>query len=130
MFDLAEVIFYVRHQNIATEFYQYVLGKKPDLNVPGMSEFRLNPNFVLGLMPEKGIKRLLGDAIEDPNLASGIARAELYLRTEDPEVYIKRALDAGGRLLSPLSLRDWGEHVGYVADLDGYVVAFASQSKS
>ena len=79
-------------------------------------------------MPENGIKRLLGEAIEHPEKAKGIPRAELYLVVPDPEKYITRAESAGGRLLSAIEKRNWGDKAGYIADLDGHVIAFASRS--
>lgn len=121
-------ILYVRDQEASMQFYQTTLGQKPQLHVPGMTEFLLSAGCVLGLMPEKGIKRLLGDAIVDPEKTNGVARAEVYLSVEDPALFIERALGAGGRLLSPLEPRNWGDTAGYIADLDGHVVAFASRS--
>ncbi len=55
-------------------FYKEVLGQDPILDVPGMTEFRINENCNLGLMHEKGIKRLLGEKLPDPEKANGIPR--------------------------------------------------------
>ena len=60
------IILYVADQQVSTGFYQAVLARQPDLNVPGMTEFRLSETCVLGLMPEAGIKRLLGERLPDP----------------------------------------------------------------
>ena len=94
-----------------------------------MTEFRLDESVVLGLMPESGIRRLLGSAIPDPAAASGIPRSELYLRVAEPERYHERAIRAGARELSAIALRDWGDVAGYVADPDGHVLAFARTAK-
>lgn len=120
-------ILYVRDQEKSTAFYTAVLGISPCLNVPGMTEFQLSENTVLGLMPEKGIKRLLGSSIEDPEKTNGMARAELYLTVENPLEKMKCSMENGAKLLSEVSLRNWGDEVGYVADLDGHVLAFAKQ---
>lgn len=125
---ICHFILYVRDQGMSTRFYQSVLNQEPQLNVPGMTEFHLSEGCILGLMPEKGIKRLLGRAIEDPEKANGIARAEVYLVVEDPEPFMARAQDAGARILSQIELRNWGHRAGYVADPDGHVVAFASRN--
>jgi catechol 2,3-dioxygenase-like lactoylglutathione lyase family enzyme len=122
-------ILYVRDQEASRCFYKEVLGHEPSLDVPGMTEFRLSEKCFLGLMPEVGIKRLLGDTIIDPEKTNGFARAEVYLSVENPETFMERALAAGGRLLSPVESRNWGDVAGYVADPDGHVVAFASRSK-
>lgn len=125
---ICNFILYVRDQEASMRFYQTVLGQDPVLHVPGMTEFRLSDGCVLGLMPEKGIKRLLGVTIEDPEKTNGIARAEVYLTVESPQIFLNRAMSAGGRLLSPLEPRNWGDTAAYVADLDGHVVAFASRT--
>lgn len=120
-----EFILYVEDQAWATAFYRALFESEPTLNVPGMTEFELAPGVFLGLMPSAGIVRLLGDAIPDPR-TSQVPRAELYLSVDDPEQMVQRAVELGARLLSPVEGRDWGDRAGYVADLDGHVLAFAS----
>jgi hypothetical protein len=39
---------------------------------------------VFGVMPEHGIRKLLGDRLPDPGMGRGIPRAELYLRVDEP----------------------------------------------
>ena len=87
-----------------------------------MTEFQIDKACVLGVMPEKGIKRLLGSAIQDSEATNGISRAELYLTVLEPEEFMNRAVIAGGRLLSKVEERNWG-------DKAGYVVAFASRAR-
>ena len=119
-------ILYVRDQARSTAFYTEVLGIDPQLNMPGMTEFRLSAETILGLMPSAGIERLLGRAVGDAAPISGLARGELYLVVEDADSYHQRAVNAGARELSSLSPRDWGYNVAYSMDADGYVLAFAS----
>lgn len=119
------IIFFVRDQSASRELYEAVLGMRPTLDVPGMTEFSLGPLTILGLMPEAGITRLLGPSV-DPSKASGIARAELYLVVDAPEAFHARALAAGARELSPLADRDWGHRAAYSVDADGNVLAFAT----
>jgi catechol 2,3-dioxygenase-like lactoylglutathione lyase family enzyme len=118
-------ILYVADQRRSATFYGQVLGYPPRLDVPGMTEFDLADGAVLGLIPEAGIRRLLGSALPDPARAAGVPRAELYLLVDDAAAPHARALAAGARELSPLSLRDWGHRAAYVLDPDGHVVAFA-----
>jgi uncharacterized protein len=122
------LILYVEDQARSTDFYARVLACTPSLNVPGMTEFTLSAHCVLGLMPEVGIKRLLGERLPDPAQAAGIPRAELYLRVTDALAYHQRALDAGAVELSGLADRDWGDRVAYALDPDGHVLAFATAS--
>jgi uncharacterized protein len=120
----ANLILYVRDQRASADFYRRVLAIEPSLDVPGMTELPLADGVVLGLMPERGIVRLLDGAV-DPASAGDIPRAELYLLVDDPAAYHARALAAGGRELSPLRRRDWGEAAAYSQDPDGHVLAFA-----
>lgn len=122
----AHFILYVSDQNAAAGFWRRVLGVEPSLHVPGMTEFALGPDAVLGLMPSAGIRRLLGDAIPDPERTAGVPRAEIYLIVDDPAAYHARALAAGARELSALSMRNWGQVVAYSLDADGHVIAFAA----
>lgn len=117
-------ILYVERQAASTTFYRSVLGIAPRLEVPGMTEFDLG-GAVLGLMPEAGIQRLLGERLPDPARARGVPRSEIYLLVDDPGAYHARALAAGAQELSPLALRGWGHDAAYSLDLDGHVLAFA-----
>jgi catechol 2,3-dioxygenase-like lactoylglutathione lyase family enzyme len=119
-------ILYVSDQERSTAFYSDVLGAVPTLNVPGMTEFRLEDSTVLGLMPETGIVHLLGPAILNPALARGIPRSEVYLVVDNPAAFHARAIAAGAHELSRLALRDWGHRAAYCLDPDGHVLAFAT----
>lgn len=102
----AHFILYVADQNKSTEFYSSVLCTDPTLAVPGMTEFRLSGNTILGLMPEDSAVRLLGDIVGPKSGKPFSSRAELYLVVEDAAAYHERALAAGGLELSGLALRD------------------------
>jgi uncharacterized glyoxalase superfamily protein PhnB len=87
---------------------------------------------VLGLMPEQGIRRLLGPGLPDPAGAAGVPRAEVYLVLESPadvDVHHRRALATGATELSPPAARDWGDIAAYSLDPDGHVVAFATPDR-
>ena len=120
----ANFILYVRDQRASADFYRRALAAEPTLDVPGMTEFRLGDGVVLGLMPERGIARLLDGAV-DPASAGPVPRAEVYLLVDDPAAHHARAIEAGGRELSPLTARDWGEEAAYSQGPDGHVLAFA-----
>ncbi|MEW6405929.1 MAG: VOC family protein [Chloroflexota bacterium] len=118
-------VLYVKDQNRSTAFYTRVLGQEPSLHVPGMTEFQLAENCVLGLMPQAGIKRLLGARLPNLETDHAIARAELYLLVDEPQSYHQRALEAGAMELSGFAVRDWGHRAAYSLDPDGHVLAFA-----
>jgi uncharacterized protein len=119
------LILYVSDRAAATAFWRAVLDRQPVLDEPGMTEFTLGDQVVLGLMPEAGIRTLLGRALPDPGAARGIPRAEVYFVVANPAGCHARALAAGATELSPLARRSWGDDVAYSLDPDGHVVAFA-----
>ncbi len=122
------LILYVKDQAASAAFYRAVLGRPPSLDVPGMTEFEVGAQARLGLMPEAGIRRLLGEALPDPGRANGIPRSEVYLVVQNPVEYHRRAVEAGAAELSPVTPRGWGDDVGYSLDPDGHVLAFAKPS--
>ena len=120
-------ILYIKDQESSTKFYSNVFQREPDLNVHGMTEFKLSDSCSLGLMPESGIKKLLGSSLPNPSEASGIPRAEIHLTLKNPEAYLERALKNGAKLLSDFKERDWGDKAAYCLDPDGHVIAFAEK---
>lgn len=123
-------ILYVSDQKRARAFYASVLGIEPFVDVPGMTEFRLHDNTIIGLMPEDGIARILQDALPHPSEGAGIPRCELYLTVDEPEEYLARAVQHGATPVSPVTRRNWGDDAGYCADQDGHVLAFARASQN
>lgn len=63
---LIETILYVNNQQASTDFYTRLFRQKPDLDVPGMTEFKLAENCKLGLMPNNGIAKILSDKTPHP----------------------------------------------------------------
>lgn len=118
-------IIYVKDQNRSRDFYKSVLGLEPVLDVPGMTEFKINDYSKLGIMPEEGIAKILGNEVPHPETGNGIPRCEIYLYTDSPQKYIDRVAAAGGKLISNLELRSWGEEAAYGADPDGHIIALA-----
>ncbi len=125
MKKLPIIILYVADQQRSTTFYEKILSQKPVLNVPGMTEFMLNEHCKLGLMPEKGIAKIICPATKHPELGSGIPRCELYLIVDNPEQSLAQAINAGAKEISKAAPRDWGDTVAYCVDTDGHIVAFA-----
>lgn len=122
-----EFILYVANQKRSKEFYEQLLEMAPSLDVPGMTEFTLSDSVKLGLMPETGIQKILNNKVPNPSTGNGIPRCELYLKVQSAEAYLQRAVSLGGKEISAMEDRDWGDRVGYASDLDGHILAFAEQ---
>ncbi|MDD3771831.1 MAG: lactoylglutathione lyase [Weeksellaceae bacterium] len=125
-----EIILYVENQQKSTEFYSHLFRKKPELDVPGMTEFQLSENCKLGLMPNNGIAKILSNKTPHPQSGNGIPRCELYLLVEDLNLEFENAKQVGTQLISSPKDRDWGDKVCYFADPDGHIIAFAEKIKS
>jgi lactoylglutathione lyase len=118
-------ILYVSDQNKSRDFYQKILKTDPILDVEGMTEFPLPGGWILGLMPESGIARIITPLAEHPAKGNGIPRCELYLYVDDPVEMLETALRSGAKLASPPENRNWGDKTGYCIDPDGHIIAFA-----
>jgi len=123
-----EFILYVSDQSKSRDFYKKILQLEPMLDVDGMTEFLLAENCKLGLMPVNGIVKILKDKTPNPETGNGIPRCELYLHVDNIEEYFNRAIDSGAKEISAVKLRDWGDIVGYVADPDKHIIAFAKSN--
>lgn len=122
-----QFILYVADQEKSKHFYEELLSLKPSLHVPGMTEFQLSESTKLGLMPENSIAKILGNNIPHSNTGNGIPRCELYLKVKNAKDYIQRGLKLGALAISPMQPREWGDNVGYIADTDGHIIAFAEE---
>lgn len=123
----AETILYVNNQAESRIFYQKLFRTPPQLDVAGMTEFQISENYKIGLMPNDGIAKILGDKAPHPSLANGVPRCELYFYVDDIQIEFENALTSGAKLISPVADRDWGDRVCYFADPDGHIIAFAEK---
>ena len=114
------------HGAVLVDMNGRVVREWPELH--GFPNKILPGGAILGLMPEAAIERLLGPSLPKPSAARGMPRAELYVVVAEPATQHARALAAGAKELSPLSLRSWGHLVAYSLDPDGHVLAFATQA--
>lgn len=122
-----EFILYVSNQEKSRNFYQILLQQKPSLDVSGMTEFTLNDFVKIGLMPNEGIAKIITPKLPHPTSGIGIPRCELYLQVDNIESIFEEAKQAGATEISPITLRDWGDYVGYISDFDGHVIALATK---
>ena len=124
---LSETILFVNDQEESCHFYEQIFRTKADLHVPGMTEFVISPACKIGLMPNKGIAKILNEKTPHPELGVGIPRCELYFYVEDIEVEYNNAISIGAKLISHMQDRDWGDKVCYFADPDAHIIAFAQK---
>lgn len=120
----ALTILAVRELPAARAFYSALLGWPATVETPVYAELRHERGMRLGLYQREGFARNVG---QTPIEARGdeLHAAELYFYAGAPEEAVARAIATGGRVLSALAPRDWGETVAYLADPDGHVIALA-----
>lgn len=121
------IILFVESQELSTLFYENLFFKKPDLNVRGMTEFHINDQLVVGLMPISGIEKIVQNKLSSPSLAKDVAKCELYLMVDDFQKEYERLLNLNIQLISPAQNRDWGHRVAYFSDLDSNLIAIACE---
>lgn len=124
---MIEFILYVSNQHESKNFYQALFGKEPSLDVPGMTEFLLADNCKLGLMPNDGIAKILGDKTPHPSNGTGIPRCELYLVFDNADEVLQAAVSNGAQLISPMEKRNWGDTAAYISDKDGHIIAIVQK---
>ncbi len=120
-----EFILYVSNQEISSRFYEKILGQKPTLEVPGITEFMLGEKTKLGLMPNTSIAKIISPTMPHPEKGNGIPRCELYLQVENLEAKFQLLKSAGAICIQEIKSMNWGDQVCYFADPDGHVIAFA-----
>lgn len=126
MLAAMQVIFAVSELGRALDFYDRAFGWPRNEWIDYTNYVELLPpdGGALGLFERDGFAQTVGAApIDVPN--GQIAPAYLYVRVEDVEALTARIEEAGGRPLSALAPRSWGEEAAWFADPDGNVVAVA-----
>jgi lactoylglutathione lyase len=120
---LALVILAVEELPRSIAFYRAVTMWSVVVETPVYAELLSSNGFRLGLYDRRGFGRNI-KRVPEP-IAGPVATTEVYLFVDDIDAMMARARDAGASLLDDASDRPWGDRVGYVADPDGYVIAFA-----
>ena len=113
----------------AKAFYVRAFGWEVVVDLPVYVEMAVPTGLRVGLYAPDLYASNTG---EPPASAprSGTTACELYLSVDDPRSALDRLVAAGGRLLTPVAPRRWGDEAGYVADPEGNVVAVARELAS
>jgi predicted enzyme related to lactoylglutathione lyase len=107
-------------------FYREAFDWTARIEVPVYVEFGLADGRGFGLYQRAAYALNTGREPAMPPRGD-ISGAEMYMDCRDLESWAARVEAAGGRLLSPIARRDWGDTVAYFADPDGYVLALSER---
>jgi len=122
-----QVIFAVTDLERSLAFYEQALGWPRNERIDYSNYVELLPidGGALGLYARDGFAGTVG--AEPLRVENGaVSPAYVYVRVDDVESSVARIEAAGGRPLSPLTPRQWGETAAWFADPDGNVIAVAS----
>ena len=126
-----QVIFAVSDVVRSADFYERAFGWPRNDRIDYEEYVELLPpdGGALGLHERGGFADMVGaDPAEVPD--GRVAPGYLYVRVHDARTAADSVAAAGGRPLSPLASRSWGEEAAWFADPDGNVVAVAQVAES
>jgi PhnB protein len=111
------------------EFYKRGLGAQEVLRMPGPggrimhAEVKVGDSIIMmgEEPPDKPIMR-------SPKSA-GVRTASLYVYVPDVDTTFKRALDAGAKVVTPITDMFWGDRMGTIEDPSGHHVSLATHKE-
>lgn len=121
-----QVILAVNDLGRALDFYESAFGwpRNDRIDFANYVEFVPPDGGTVGLYERNGFATEVG--AEPVDISDGqVAPAYVYVRVGDVRAAVAKLEQAGGRPLSPLSRRAWGEEAAWFADPDGNVIAVA-----
>ena len=124
-----QVIFAVDDLSRSLEFYERAFDwpRNEWIDYSNYVELLPEDGGALGLLERDGFASMVG--AEPARSSNGVVPpAYLYVRVDDVRATVERIEGAGGRPLSPLAARSWGEEAAWFADPDGNVIAVAQAS--
>jgi predicted enzyme related to lactoylglutathione lyase len=121
-----QTIYAVSDLRRSLDFYERAFGwpRNDRIDYANYVELVAPDGGSLGLYERDGFAGTVGAAPSDVP-ADRVAPSYVYVRVDDVEGAAARVEAAGGRPLSPLEHRSWGERAAWFADPDGNVVAVA-----
>ena len=124
-----QVILAVTDLERSLAFYESAFDWPRNARIDYANYVELHPpdGGTVGLYEREGYAQTVG-AEPAPTVEGKVAPAYVYVRVADVDESVTRLKAAGGRSLSPLRPRDWGETAAWFADPDGNVIAVAGPS--
>lgn len=123
MVKFAYTILYVENVSKSVHFYEQAFGFKPKFIAPDHSYGEIiSGETTLSFAS----KTLAGSNLSDGFIESKINEKplgiEIGFTTDDVTATMEKAIAAGARLCEVPKEKPWGQVVGYVRDLDGFLI--------
>lgn len=123
MNNFGYTILYVADVNKAIGFYEKAFGFQRKFITPDGSYGELiTGNTTLSFAVHSLAKRNLKNGFLESNLQKQAFGFEIGITTPNVEETIHKAIEAGGILEEEPKQKPWGQTVGYIRDLDGFLI--------
>lgn len=122
MLKYSYTILYVQNVEETLAFYEKAFGMKQKFITPEKDYGELDTCTTTLAFADYSIPEYNGVEISkhDKNLAS--PAFELTFVTENIETDFKTAVDAGAEIVKQPEVKPWGQTVGYLKDLNGFLI--------
>ena len=123
MIQLSYTIFYVINVEKTIAFYEKAFGFSKKFITPDHTYGELlTGDTTLAFASSAFVKTNLKKGfIENSNENKPFAQ-EIGLTTDDVQVAVTAAVNAGATIYEPATTKPWGQVVAYVRDLDGFLI--------
>jgi uncharacterized protein len=108
----------------AVEFYERVVGWKPESSPPGVVFFDLN-GVVFALWPHEEFAKDMGVTCETVPAYRGYALAHNARSEHEVDGIFARLRESGANIVKQPHKTFWGGYSGYISDPDGHIGEFA-----
>ncbi|VAW12622.1 Lactoylglutathione lyase [hydrothermal vent metagenome] len=117
---LKYTILYVDNVKDSLDFYQSAFGLKAKMLHESGDYGELDTGATTLSFSSRALMTQLGKSPARANAAAPVF--EIALETDDVAAALKKALNAGAKLVQEAEKMPWGQTTAYVADKDGYLV--------
>lgn len=123
MTTFAYTILYVQDVSKSVDFYENSFGFKRKFIAPENAYAELNTgSTTISFASIELANSNLSDGFTESNLNSKPFGIELGIATSNVEETMKTAIANGAIMVEPAKTKPWGQVVGYVRDLDGFLL--------
>ncbi|MEO9534378.1 MAG: VOC family protein [Crocinitomicaceae bacterium] len=119
----AYVITYVQNVDETLSFYEKAFGFQRKFITPEKDYGELvSGETTISFASLELAKSNFSKPVETLGSSTNVIGVEFAFTSEDIENDFSRAIDAGAKLFEPIKLKPWGQKVGYLLDLNGFLI--------
>ena len=127
MIEYRYSILYVKNVEQTLDFYTKAFGFTQKFLTPEKDYGELETGATLLAFAADTLAKYNGIQIAESDLQNPPAPFEIAFVTDDIESTWKQAVDAGAIVLKTPTLKPWGQSVGYLRDINGFLVEICTR---